>query len=59
MSRTARLLLFGVGAAGLGAVLVYGLGGHPRVRPLSGRLRPRARRHRGRLSDTPPTSSPR
>ena len=27
MSRTARLLMFGVGAAGLGVVLVYGLGG--------------------------------
>jgi hypothetical protein len=29
MSRTARLLMFGVGAAGLGVVLVYGLGGIP------------------------------
>jgi multicomponent Na+:H+ antiporter subunit B len=29
VSRTARLLLFGVGAAGLGVVLVYGLGGLP------------------------------
>ena len=29
MSRTARLLLFGVGAAGFGVVLVYGLAGLP------------------------------
>jgi multicomponent Na+:H+ antiporter subunit B len=29
MSRTARLLMFGIGAAGLGVVLVYGLGGLP------------------------------
>ena len=29
MSRTARLLLFGIGAAGLGVVLVFGLGGLP------------------------------
>ena len=48
MSRTARLLLFGVGAAGLGAVLVIGLARHSRVRSLSGRVRPRDRRHRRR-----------
>ena len=29
VSRTARLLMFGVGAAGLGVLLVYGLGGIP------------------------------
>jgi multicomponent Na+:H+ antiporter subunit B len=29
VSRRARLLMFGVGAAGLGAVLIYGLGGLP------------------------------
>ena len=29
MSRTARLLLFGIGAAGFGVVLVYGLAGLP------------------------------
>ena len=29
MSRRARLLLFGIGAAGFGVVLVYGLAGLP------------------------------